>query len=224
VGAHEATGLLQAAVSDLEHEQLVPAVHALRTLRYLCDFHLRVDGGATQIAKCRSRHFDAALESGADVWVTLDDDIDADERTLALLLAAVGSDEPRVVFAPYTQRGQDDKVLVTWPPVSVEREVLSVEPAEKGRVRTALFGGFGLVAVNRAAMQGIASMAPSFHDADGKTKCAAFLEYITAEGYWLGEDFAFFERARRVATVEALVEGLVVHAGVPLDLSTLRLA
>jgi hypothetical protein len=114
--------------------------------------------------------------------------------------------------------------LVTWPPVSVEREVLSVEPAEKGRVRTALFGGFGLVAVNRAAMQGIASMAPSFHDADGKTKCAAFLEYITAEGYWLGEDFAFFERARRVATVEALVEGLVVHAGVPLDLSTLRLA
>lgn len=223
IGMHEATRLITQAVSDLEHEQLLPAVHALRLLRELCEFELRVDGGATQIAKSRSRHFDAALNSTCDAWVTLDDDIDTDLHTLALLLAAVKGDEPHVCFAPYRQRGNENVALVGWPSVGSERRVMSLAPVFSGYARTALYGGFGMVAVNRAAMQLVARDAPTFLDSDGKTKCAAFLEVLTPDGVWLGEDFAFFERARKVATVEALVTGLVSHAGESLDLSTLRM-
>lgn len=218
VGMHEAKKLIIDAVADVEHEQLLPAVHALRTLRELADpLELRVDGGETQIAKCRSRHFDAALHSKADVWVTFDDDIDTDLSTLATLLAAVDCPEPRVCFGPYLQRGAENVALVSWPTVWNERDV------NGGRVRTALNGGFGLVAVNRAAMQLIARDAPTFIDKRGEApKSAAFLEVLTDDGYWLGEDFAFFERARRVATVEALVTGFVSHAGMPLHLEVLQ--
>jgi len=223
VGMHEASRLISAAVSDPEHEQLIPAVHALRLLRELSEFQLRVDGGATQIAKTRSRHFTAALASDCDAWFTIDDDIDTDLGTLALLLAAVKSDDPRVCFAPYRQRGTEHVALVTWPDVGLERKVLSLSPVFSGYVRSALYGGFGLVVVNRAAMQLIARDAPTFIEGDGAPKSAAFLETLDAEGHWLGEDFAFYERARRVATVEALVTGNVTHAGAPLDLSTLRM-
>lgn len=221
MGMSEASRLLTLAVSDLEHEQVLPAVHALRLLRELADLELRVDGGATQIAKTRSRHFDHALNSTCDVWVTVDDDVDTDLRTLALLLAAVTGDEPRVCFAPYIKRGEEGTALVKWPDVSVERAVASLLPVAQGRVRSALAGGFGLVAVNRAAMQLVARDAPTFWDAD-VLRSAAFLEVLTPDGHWLGEDFAFYERARKVATVEALVTGNVTHAGVALDLATLR--
>lgn len=229
VGPAEAARLVNAAVGDEEHEQLLPAVHALRELRTFTD-HLEFsfDGGATQIAKCRSRHFTKALNSTCDVWVTLDDDIDTDRATLALLLAAVADPEPRVCFAPYTQRGLETTALVTWAPLVVER-VLFTEPTPSlptvsGTVRNALYGGFGLVAMNRAAMQAVARDAPTWIDSDGQPpKVAAFLEVLTSDGYWLGEDFAFFKRARAAGVkVEALVSGRVTHAGVTLDLSNLR--
>jgi hypothetical protein len=230
VGPGEAARLVNDSVADVSHAAILPAVNALRELRTFTD-HLEFsfDGGATQIAKCRSRHFTRALESTCDVWVTLDDDIDTDRPTLALLLAAVAGDEPRVCFAPYYQRGMQGVVLMTFPPVMTERTVYS-EPTPSqetvsGTVRNALHGGFGLVAVNRAAMQAVARDAPTFRDGpDGEhLRVAAFLETITSDGYWLGEDFAFFARARAAGVrVEALVSGRVLHAGAMLDLSTLR--
>jgi len=217
LGPYEASRAISVAVADVKQAEIIPGVAVLRKLRELAELELRVDGGATQIAKCRSRHFDAALKSDAELWFTVDDDIDATLPTLALLLEAVSDDAPRVCFAPYLQRGTD-KVLVTWPEVTSERRL------QGGRVRSALYGGFGLVVVNRPAMHLVARDAPTFFDAVGDEvpKSAAFLETITKEGYWLGEDFAFFERARRAGViVEALVDGRVQHAGATLDLSTL---
>lgn len=222
--SREACALISAACGDLEATQLLPAVHALRELRRLAEVELRVDGGAQCIAKCRSRHFAAALKSAADVWFTIDDDVDTTRETLALLLAAVGDDAPRVCFAPYPMRNDPQVAAVEWTSVYLDREVVSLESAAKGHVRSALRGGFGLVAVNRAAMvKLVQSDVPRFLDDDGERKPAVFHEYIDSAGKWLGEDFAFFERARSAGvTIEALVTGETTHNGARLDLGVLR--
>lgn len=213
VGTKEAARLIQAAVSDVEHEQLIPAVHALRELRELGDLALRVDGGATNLGRSRSRHFAAALESDCDAWVTLDDDIDTTRETLALMLAAIESDEPRICFAPYTERTNHGVALVEWAVPKEERV---------SGVRSAVRGGFGCVAVNRAALIAVANVSPVwFDDVDNQRKPGPFYEILEGEK-WYGEDFSFYRRARPVARIEALTSGEVTHAGVRLDLSVLK--
>lgn len=247
-GPRQACALINAACTNLDHELILPAVHALRELRALADVELRVDGGATSIPKSRSRHFFAALQSSADVWFTIDDDIDSNRETLALLLAAVSySDEPRICFAPYVLRSDPTVAAVEWspvyavrtvvaadselptrpsglPPDGLARSVVVEEAFHSGEVKRAIRGGFGLVAMNRTAMTRVAQAAPSFRDdADGQMKPAVFLEYIDGRAQWLGEDFAFFERARNVGiNVEGLITGETTHAGVRLDLGALK--
>lgn len=234
----DACALISGAVGDMSREQLLPAVHALRELRRLdVEVELRVDGGSTYLAKSRSRHLAAALESTCDVWLTIDDDLDTTRETLALLLAAVDTaDEPRISFAPYLLRhgsdvafgGGSDVACVEWTPITVERQVTNglggpfghVRP---GHVRRAVRGGFGLVAMNRKALELVQLTVPSFRDNDGKMKPAAFLEQLNAAGEWLGDDLAFYSRMRGSGVVvEGLLTGETTHAGQRLDLSTLR--
>ena len=103
---------------------------------------------------------------------------------------------------------------VEWTSVYVERKL-----SGGGMARRARRGGFGLVAMNRAAMQAAALGAPQYVDDDGTRRPAPFLELITDEGSWLGEDLAFFARLSPAVLVEALVTGETWHAGSPLDLT-----
>jgi hypothetical protein len=61
-----------------------------------------------------------------------------------------------------------------------------------------------------------------YRDDDGVERLALFLEVLD-RGEWLGEDFAFFQRAA-LAGVElvALMSGLSRHAEQPLQLDQLR--
>ena len=193
---------------------MVPATSSLHVLAEMFDVELRVDGGGTCIARSRSRHMAAALESGRDVWFTIDDDVQASPSTLAWLVEAVDSTEPRICFAPYLLRGVSGVACVEWSAVYLDRRL-----SRGGLARMAKRGGFGCVAMNRAAMQAAALGAPSYVDDDGERRTAPFLELVTDDGRWLGEDFAFFHRLPRAVQVEALITGETWHGGARLDLT-----
>lgn len=221
-GPREAVRLVSAAVENPNADPPVLAVLALRTLLDLAPVALRVDGGATHIGKSRSRHLASAIDSGAKIWLSIDDDVTCDEQTLLTLLAAVDREEPHVCFAPYLLRGDPSVAAVRWSPVVVTRNV------GPGSVRRAQDGGFGLVAMNRAAMLAIRDAVPLFRDDDGEIKPAAFLEAMVHDmsgaggespvGRWLGEDLAFFWRLPESVTVEAAITGLVRHGDHEIDL------
>jgi hypothetical protein len=208
----EATALITRAVSDVTHEQVIPAVHALRELRALTEIALSVDGGATHIGKSRSRHFAGALESDADVWFYIADDTDTTRETLGWLLDAVNRDEPSFCFAPCTLRGDSGIVSVEWSPVYLDRKL-----SNGGRARRAARGD-GIGAMNRAALVAIAQNSPTWRDdADGRLKPAPYAEILEPGGPWYGEDLSICRRLEGV-TLEALVTGETTHAGQRLDL------
>lgn len=234
-GPRQAVQMITDAVQAKSWDLTVGPVLAVGTLRELLEMTpvaLRVDGGATHIGKSRSRHLSEALRSKADTWLTVDDDVLADGEAVGTVLAAVDSEsEPRVCIAPYLLRGKPDVVGVEWSEVNVTRAV-HFEGEQVGRVRTAKRGGFGLVAMNRLAMEAAADVSPWFRDDDGRAKPAAFLEVMQPTagdsagtkplGRWLGEDLAFFERLPSNVLVEAAVSGTVQHGELELELSQLE--
>lgn len=214
-GPREATELIARAVADPTQAQLLPAVHALRELRHLADIALRVDGGATHIGKSRSRHFAAALESDADVWLYVADDTDTTRETLGWLLDAVNRDEPSFCFAPCTLRADSDVATVQWPSIIVDRPL-----SNGGRARRAMRGD-GIGAMNRAALVAIAQNSPTWRDdVDGRLKPAPYAEILEPGGAWLGEDMSICKRLEGV-TLEALITGETTHAGVRLELGAI---
>lgn len=229
-GPKRAIELVTNAVLNPDADPPVLAVGTLRGLRLLAPIALRIDGGATHLSKSRSRHFAAAFESAMDVWFSVDDDVNLDDLALATMLAAVESTEPRICLAPCPLRSDASIVNVEWSPLVVKRVIalpcskardvlprLAVEGP--GMVRRAVRGGFGAVAVNRAAMIAIATSSPQWYDdADGKQKAAPFLEWLDGMR-WVGEDLAFFERLPKSVQVEACITGRVQHGDGQLDLS-----
>lgn len=213
-GHKVAEQFLTRAVQDpsVMREIQIPAAHAIRHIASLDEVTLRVDGGATCIGKSRSRHLAAALESRADVWVTIDDDVQTDLQTATWLVETVQDPTmPTVCIAPCLMREQN-VMNVEWSGVYMTRKL-----SNGGMVRRARRAGFGLVAMNRAAMVEVAGAVPSFHDDDGKQKPAAFLEFLDGDR-WLGEDLAFFRRLPMTVCVEGLITGETTHAGVRLNL------
>jgi hypothetical protein len=203
------------------HPQKKPpcfAVEALRRLTKLADVTLRVDGGSSHIGKSRTRHFFDALQHDCDVWFSIDDDVNATAETLAWLLAAVDSKTPRVCIAPCVLRN-GQSVNVEWSPIHFERAIPT-----GGMCRRATAGGFGLVAMNRPAIVAAARAAPSWRDEyDRNLKPAVFLESLSIDGVWTGEDISFFRRLPREVEVEALTTGKTTHAGCELSLEAVGL-
>lgn len=223
IGSNEACAALTriaatgAAPAGLEGAH-VPGALTVHELAKLFDVTLKVDGESVCIGKSRSRALADALASGADVWVTVDDDVFAAGDTLRWLVEAVTRDDaPHVCIVPCPLRNDPSRVNVQWTSVYLEEQL-----PRHGLVRRAKWGGFGLVAMNRAAMEA-ASSAPSFRDHDGRLKSAAFLELLTSEGRWMGEDCSFFERLPRSVVVDALVTGNVSHGSYKLDLEKANL-
>lgn len=232
---------LEAAAAEFNKQVVEPTTDSLpaaRTVYKLAQLAfeakeaigLRVDSGATCIGKARSRAFYAALDSGAEVWVTVDDDVEATAPTLKAMLEAVEPrDEPAICIVPCLLRRNEEAqptVNVDLPRVAVEREL----PRTRAKVRRCFSGGFGLVAMNRSAMHAVAVEGErgllNFVDDDGVKKLALFLDMLSIDGEqrtrWIGEDLSFFRRVPPSVRVEALVDGYTSHAGYALNLSRLK--
>jgi len=202
----------------------MPCVRAIARLRNYSDVAVRVDLGGSSAAKMRSRAASAALEGmtePGDVWLSIDDDVEATVDALRGLLEAAADPAPRAIIAPTWLRG-----LVSVPGqeavpvvgVALDPEGLVRELAGGVRLAPALAGAFGLVAVNRAALQAAAAVCERFTDDDGAERFA-FAHEMIADGRWWGEDLSFFRRLPPEVRVEALLTGFTSHAGhvLPLD-------
>lgn len=216
LGFPEATAEFRRQLEAPDWESL-PCVRVITRLRGLTDeLSLYHDPAATIMSKARSRAYHAARKVDADVWVCVDDDVEADLGTLRSLLEAVAGDTPRMVLAPCITRGSNVVNVALEPGAPLVRVLDS-----GARLARARAGGFGLVALNRAAMQLMetAYRGLDFQDDDGEHKMALFLELLD-DGMWLGEDVAFCRRAVLCGVkLEALLEGFTVHAGARLDLA-----
>ncbi len=218
---------LDAAMKEL-HRQVehpdaasLPAARVIARLRTLADIGLRIDTGGTQLCAVRSRHADEAWKSGAPIWFSVDDDNEATTDTLRYMLEAVSDlDVPRIVIAPYIIRGGETlthvMVNVDLPRiVTTERRL----PMSGARLRPVSKGGFGLVAMNRAALGAVRDACEhlAYIDTDGVERLALFFAEIR-DKRWLHDDFSFFARVLKHVTVEALLTGVTSHAGESLDL------
>lgn len=199
-------------------------VRTLGRLLTLGDVGVYTDNTATCIAKGRSRAFHAAHASGADVWISCDDDVECTRATLELLLAAAHVlPGPRVVFVPTTLRGNESMASVKWaPPPKRREELYSFKPIDWEPVTEC---GAGLFAVNRAALDLLAHSFDhlQFRDHDGVVKLGLFVETIDGRE-WVGEDIAFCRRAALVGCeLVGLTRGNSRHGdAAPLDLWTIR--
>lgn len=160
----------------------------------------------------------ALQDSQSEAWVSIDDDVEVSLQTAQWMLQAIEGCDPRIVIVPCLLRNSQT-VNIDFAKLVIERAL-----PDGGMVRRCTWGGFGLVAMNRHAMQIVADTAPQFRDDDGVMKPAPFYE-ILENGRWYGEDISFFERVAHLEnriTVEALITGESIHGGQRLDLSVLR--
>ena len=208
---------------DAPSKDSLPVVRTIARIRNLdVEIELCVDGGATYIGMARSRHFHEAGKRELP-WISLDDDVEVTTDCAAALLDVITEPDPtpRIVIVPYMTRDRENPQLtITVPIVRVEREWkgarLLALPKGQG-------GGFGMVGMNRQAMLEIVAYADEsmvWFDY-GEKKLALFYERLE-DGLWFGEDISFFRyRVPPSITVEALLVGTSLHAGVPLTLSSL---
>ncbi len=209
---------------DAPGKDSLPVVRTITRFRHLeIEVQLHVDGGATYIGMARSRAFHEAFNSGLP-WISLDDDIDVTTDCVAAMADALDDLLPRIVVVPYYTRDHEHPQLTFTVPL-VRHETL------RNNVRLLALpkgagAGFGFVGINRPAMQAIAEDADAIAQHltwfdHGEKKRAIFYERLE-DGLWYGEDTSFFRyRVPPHVSVEALLVGTVVHAGVPLNLTTL---
>ncbi len=207
----------------------LPAARMVYRLRTLADVGLYHVFGAN-LPKMRSRAAHAAIASGADFWVMLDDDLECDQPTLLRLLATAGKpDEPRAVLLPYLMRGtaaEQQTVNVKWASSLIfESHGFGCRPVEHG--------GTGCMLVTRAALlQLVEYCKPElslWRDDDGVAKWPVFQTLFEPNDpwdgthSWFGEDLSFCRRLRRAGVeILGLTAGVSVHDGQPLQLDTLR--
>lgn len=181
-------------------------------LRRLDDLGLRVDLGVGTAAKMRSRMADHAWKSGAEVWCSIDDDIDATADTLEAALRVVKQTRG-VVTVPYLLRRPNGEEVASCDLA----DPLLVRVIAGAHVARSNVGGFGLVFVHREALELVRrdGGAPIFTDLDdgGEARPALFAELVGAGGRWYGEDWSFFLRCPRQVQIDALLEGITNHDG-----------
>jgi hypothetical protein len=198
--------------------EVIPVARVIAHARNVDDCHLAIDAGATSIAKARTRHCHAFLQSQADVWVTCDEDVSCTAATLAAMLESAREAGTGVTVAPcFLRFGRQVNVIL--------RKPLAVHQLIGGaRLLECVAGGFGLVAVTRQCVERLVRSHRNlqFVDQDGQMKTALFWEpHPTILDGWVGEDMAFCRRAGAIGcTVRALGTGETTHAGQSLDLGT----
>lgn len=205
---------LDTLIDSPSGEKILPAAMVVRRLRRLAEVALLHDAGGTSIGHARSRAFSVA-ERGArngkiDLWISCDDDTQADQETLRHLVGSIDPDEPQIVIVPCWLRQETPVVNITLDPDAV---LDRVSPTG-ARLRRALYGGFGIVAVSRAALVELGKLYRdlTFIDDDSVERIGLFCEFLK-EGWWYREDYAFFSRVPEHIRIEALLTGTTDHDG-----------
>lgn len=193
----------------------VRVIHRLQDARGGHDVTL-FHNWATDLPKLRSRAADAFLQSGCELWLMVDDDVECTRDTLETLLEVATPDA--IAVLPCLLRGTEEEKtrinVVYASPLTFERH---------GRipVRRLLRGGTGLMVVSRAAIQAMAARFEpelGFIDEDEQPRVALFAQII-ADRRWYGEDFSFCLRAAAAdVQIYAPTEGVSRHDGRVLDL------
>jgi len=205
--------------TEVERPRLPNArvVRKLRELGTVALFH----ASSTSLPKLRSRAAHAALQTEAEYWVMVDDDVECDMGTLQRMLSLAGPpDEPTLVALPCLLRG-----------IGLEKQSVNVKARSsvarlvRGELAFELEqAGCGLLIVTRGALLRMAQAHSrlNFIDDDGVIKCALFAMELSNEG-WFGEDLSFTRRASALhIPIYAPASGVSDHDGHKLDLSQLR--
>lgn len=208
LGKDGAVEELRRQVANPDNESL-PCARVVARLARLDTLAHHIDPRSTSIGRSRSRAMAEFRERpDFDVWVSCDDDVEADEETLRWLVEAVR--QSRGVCIVPCWLGRTDPVVNLILTEAVARPV-----GKDGLAIGCRAGGFGLVAMHQDAVAAVYEDHPEllFIDEDGREKLGAFVEVVEG-GKWWTEDLAFFlkwlpERVRR----EALVTGRSVHGG-----------
>lgn len=236
VGVQQAAAMFHQWVQNPGRDPQLDCLTTLRALQIAvgADDQIAVlcDTGGSHISKARSRHFSLALENLADVWIACDDDVAITDGTARRLLQSVRCDEPRIVIVPCALRGAQKSALVGSRGEALLGDPTSCniqwdafpEPPPHEWLRRAHYGGFGCVAVNRAALELVAGASRKYREL-GRVWTGAFEDdweqEIDSEVWrWYGEDVSFFRRA--ACPVFGLVEGSSTHAGLTLDLGQFK--
>jgi GT2 family glycosyltransferase len=160
------------------------------------------------IAKARSRAAGKFWDSHCDVWLTIDDDIDASEQDLRALVGAV-RDGADVVLAPC--------VLRDGSTINVATDERRVRTTKHGtRLVEVAAGGLALAALSHKAIGKMAEWYSELRWRNPDTNDAGvglFLEEVR-DGRWYGEDISFCRRASLLGLrIEATPDTNVMHAG-----------
>jgi hypothetical protein len=199
---------------DVPGEKVLPAALVVRRLRRMSEVALLHDAGGTSIGHARSRAFSVAARGArngkVDLWISCDDDTQASADTLAHLVRSMDPDEPQIVIVPCWLRQDTPVVNITLDPDSPLDRISRTG----ARFKRACYGGFGIVAVTRAALIELenAWRDLTFVDDEGVERIGIFCEFLK-EGWWFRDDYAFFSRVPKHIRIEALMTGLTNHDG-----------
>jgi len=190
-----------------QHEQLrgESAWPAYRTLGQLdkVEPFILVSDASGSISQSRSRmagRFWRGFGAACDVWLSVDDDIYADESVLARLVG-LARKTGGMASVPYLLR--DGKTGSVAGVTRMSDEHLCARSS-----------GMGLVAMHRTAIEALAERAPRAVDDKGARYPALFLEFIDEWLGWLGEDIAFSRRmAESHMLWHLLPDAPVCHSG-----------
>jgi hypothetical protein len=182
-------------------------------------------GASTTLPKARSRAAHAAAESGADLWIMCDDDVECDTGTLVRLIDLAGASHASVL--PCLLRGTDteqETVNVVFEPGALIQTVAGVP------FKRALRAGTGLMVLTRAALLQVLEFTERceldrWRDDDGKRKVPVFQLMLSQsdDDAWFGEDFSFCTRLYACGVeLRAVLAGASMHAGSALALDGVR--
>lgn len=200
----------------------LPCFRTLLELRSIADVSLHVDV-TSRIGFCRSRAVGAFLRSGADVWVTCDDDVFADADVLGRMMSAAVALGAQV-GAPYVARTLGT-MIVGDTPADAAAQVLGrgIGGAPPVWVVPAWTVGGGLCAMARSAILRMVDAFPELkfivkpvpgHAGTDETSWALYQDAIIRE-QWSGEDVSFCARAAQACVPRYLLcDALVTHEGV----------
>jgi hypothetical protein len=187
----------------------------LNRLRRYYDVGLMLDG-STLIAKARSRAVGAFLASGADVWVSIDDDVEASPEALCHL---VDSARALGIVSTAIYARESDRVNIDLP--QGETFMRHIGAANLVNVTSI---GVSLAAFARPAVERMVEFYPELafqEDPAGVMGSGLFLEHVE-DGRWVGEDIMFCRRAQGCSVpIYALCDHPVMHAGRPYTLTLL---
>jgi hypothetical protein len=195
----------------------IPAAYTIARLALLDEIQINVNAGATVIAKARNIAAHSFLESPCEVWVTCDDDVEVSEGALATMVSQCQA-EACIVIAPCLLRD-------TLTANISERAIKGVKSTAPngGALERVASGGFGCVAMSRAALAAVeeSRFRHRWTDDAGVDRSVMFRDEIH-EGRWYTEDTAFFYQVPESIPVYSVRTGQTVHNGQILDLATLE--